>query len=157
MHRKKMSNRERQAKKLIATIYDAVNRLGKLFPGRHFTPDGIMVGSLGEVLAEIKYNIRLLPPNTPKHDAQELATDRFVQIRTNQGDTAPLREKPDHFLALKLLRDGTIKEIYNGSGSQAWKIALEVKPDPNGFHHIRHNKLIKAMQKPGIRITERTL
>ena len=56
MPHKKSLNQVCQAKKLVASIYDAVNQLGKLFPGRHFTPDGIMVGSLGEVLAEIEYN-----------------------------------------------------------------------------------------------------
>ncbi len=155
MPHKKMSNQARQAKKLIAMIYDAVNQLEKLFPGRRFTPDGIMVGSLGEVLAEIRYNIRLLPPNTPKHDAQELTSGRLIQIRTNQSDATYLCEKPDHLIALKLHRDGTISEIYNGSGSEAWELALEVQPDPNGYRAIRHSKLIKAMKHPGVRIGSR--
>jgi hypothetical protein len=47
---------------------------------------------------------------------------------------------------LKLLPNGEVKEIYNGPGKPAWKLALDVKADPNGYHAIRHTKLIKAMQ-----------
>jgi len=97
-------------------------------------------------MAEIEYRIKLLPPNTPRHDAIELDTNRFVQIKTNQGESAYLREEPDYFISLKLLPNGKVKEIYNGPGGPAWKLALDVKADRNGYHAIRHTKLIKAMK-----------
>jgi hypothetical protein len=37
--------------KLIKELYGIVDSLEALFPGRHFTPDGHLVGSIGEVLA----------------------------------------------------------------------------------------------------------
>jgi hypothetical protein len=83
-------SRFEKAQKLVASIYGAVSKLEVLFDGRHFTPDGILVGSLGEVMAEIEYKVKLLPPNTPRHDAFELDTNRFVQIKTNQGESAYL-------------------------------------------------------------------
>jgi len=35
----------------VARIYDATEELQKLYPGRKFTPDGHLVGSIGEVVA----------------------------------------------------------------------------------------------------------
>ena len=35
---------------LVKQLYITVNELEVMFPGRHFTPDGHMVGSLGECL-----------------------------------------------------------------------------------------------------------
>ncbi len=35
----------------VADIYRAVVRLEELYPGRKFTPDGHLVGSIGEVIA----------------------------------------------------------------------------------------------------------
>ena len=36
---------------LVQDLYSIVDRLEELFPGRRFTPDGHLVGSIGEVLA----------------------------------------------------------------------------------------------------------
>jgi len=35
----------------VAKIYEAVEELRQEFPGRPFTPDGHLVGSIGEVIA----------------------------------------------------------------------------------------------------------
>ena len=39
--------------RLIGRLYDIVDRLEELFPGRKFTPDGHLVGSIGEVIAAL--------------------------------------------------------------------------------------------------------
>jgi len=39
---------------LVGRLYEIVSELEALFPGRHFTPDGHLVGSLGEVMAATK-------------------------------------------------------------------------------------------------------
>ncbi|MEY3457412.1 MAG: hypothetical protein RL215_569 [Planctomycetota bacterium] len=36
---------------LLRDIYAAVDELERMFPGRHFTPDGHMVGSIGEAFS----------------------------------------------------------------------------------------------------------
>jgi hypothetical protein len=46
---------------LVREIYAIVAKLEATFPGRHFTPDGHLVGSLGEVLAAHFYGLELLP------------------------------------------------------------------------------------------------
>jgi hypothetical protein len=35
----------------VAKIYEAVEELQKFYPGRKFTPDGHLVGLIGEVVA----------------------------------------------------------------------------------------------------------
>lgn len=37
--------------RIIEELYGLVRELEEMFPGRHFTPDGHLVGSIGECLA----------------------------------------------------------------------------------------------------------
>jgi hypothetical protein len=54
---KQSSNDQQRFSGLLAQIYSAVTELEKMFPGRHFTPDGQMVGSIGEAIAAYHYSI----------------------------------------------------------------------------------------------------
>lgn len=125
----------RTLKELLSQIYAIVHELETMYPGRKFTPDGHMVGSLGEVLAEEKYDIELLPTSTPDHDA--VAGDgKYVQIRTTQKKSAPLKKQPDHLIVQKLHPDATVEEIFNGPGDIAWELTKKRKPDKNGQFNI---------------------
>jgi hypothetical protein len=44
---------------LVKELYRTVGELEAMFPGRHFTPDGHLVGSLGEGLVAHHYNLEL--------------------------------------------------------------------------------------------------
>jgi len=59
---------------LVRALYAITRRLEDLFPGRHFTPDGHLVGSIGEVLAAHRYDLRLLVAGHPHHDASRKRT-----------------------------------------------------------------------------------
>ena len=63
-----------------AVIYRAVAAMEQRYPGRKFTPDGHMVGSIGEVIAAEHFGLTLLPPSHPGHDATD-ADGRLVQIK----------------------------------------------------------------------------
>ena len=105
---------------IVQRLYDLVRELKAAFPGRPFTPDGHLVGSLGEVLASHYYDLTLLPCSTECHDAQ--AHDgRLVQVKATQGKSVALRAQPDHLLVIQLKKDGTIEELYNGPGALAWQ------------------------------------
>jgi hypothetical protein len=107
---------------LVARIYAIVAELERLFPGRKFTPDGHMVGSIGEVMARYVYDVELLPPSTKEHDAR--ASDgRLVQVKTTQVDRIPLSHEPRHLLVLQLGPDGRVAEVYNGPGARPWSEA----------------------------------
>jgi len=45
----------------IKALYEISHNLEELFPGRHYTPDGHMIGSIGEALAASYYNLELFP------------------------------------------------------------------------------------------------
>lgn len=47
--------------KPVADIYRAVDELTLKYPGRKFTPDGHLVGSIGEVVAAEALNLILYP------------------------------------------------------------------------------------------------
>ena len=45
---------------LVKQLYVLVEELESMFPGRHFTPDGHMVGSIGECLVADAYGLELI-------------------------------------------------------------------------------------------------
>lgn len=104
----------------IKELYRIAEELEHLFPGRHYTPDGHMIGSIGEALAAYFYDLTLLPASAEKHDAQS-ADGRMVQIKATQIDHVALSSEPDWLLVLKIHRDGSSEEIYNGPGRLAWE------------------------------------
>jgi hypothetical protein len=53
--------------------------------GRKFTPDGHIVGTLGEVIAAEALALTLHPASHPSHDASDAAGD--VQIKVTGGDS----------------------------------------------------------------------
>ena len=125
---------------LIGTLYHIVDRLEVLFPRRKFTPDGHLVGSIGEALAEHMFGLDLLPGSSAGHDA--VATDgRKVQIKLTQGKRGvALRSLPDHLLVLRLTRERSVEVIYNGKGCSPWSRAGNMQKNgqcPISLKHLR--------------------
>ena len=109
-----------QAAEKIKELYEISAELEKLFPGRHYTPDGHMIGSIGEALAASYYNLELFPASEETHDAK--APDgRLVQIKATQINRVALSSEPEWLLVLKIHKDGTFSEEYNGPGKLAWE------------------------------------
>lgn len=79
-----MSPRHRTAE-LVAELHAITAELESLYPGRRFTPDGHLVGSLGEVTAADLFNITLLPASTTGHDAVT-SDGRRVEIKATYGN-----------------------------------------------------------------------
>ena len=134
----------------VRTLLDQVNALEAMFPGRHFTLDGHLVGSVGEVAAAYHYGIKLFPPSTELHDG--FVGDRNVQIKITQTENVLIGEEPEYLIVLYLARTGNIYEVYNGPGVIPWETAG--KPDKRGYKHLRVNKLMSLDQeiKPEDRI-----
>jgi hypothetical protein len=53
----------------VTDIYRAVANLEQLYPGRKFTPDGHLVGSIGEVIAAEYFGLTLHSMSKAGHDA----------------------------------------------------------------------------------------
>jgi len=88
--------------------------------GLGFALGGNLVGDLGEVLASEKYGLTLLGNNTPTHDAQEIITGRMIQIKSSMQNRSyfPCRHAvPDYYIAIQILPNGELDEIFNGPGN----------------------------------------
>lgn len=105
---------------IIRNIFALVAELEAIYPGRKFTPDGHLVGSIGEAYAAEKYGLTLLPASTERHDAVD-SQGRLYQVKATGGNSIGIRSEPDYLLVLKLNRDGTLVEIYNGAGRPVWE------------------------------------
>lgn len=104
----------------VKALYEISHELEDLFPGRHYTPDGHIIGSIGEALAASYYNLELFPASEETHDAK--APDgRLVQIKATQINRVALFSEPVWLLVLKIHKDGTFSEEYNGPGKLAWE------------------------------------
>lgn len=90
MTRKRMQMNHDKFQSQVKKIYDAVGELEAMFPGRPFTPDGHMVGSLGECLVADAYDLELMPPSNEGFDA--VAKDgRKVEIKATQSNSVAFR------------------------------------------------------------------
>lgn len=85
---------------LFDSLYGSAERLEALFPGRKFTLDGHLVGSVGEVIAAYMFDLTLNPASTMAHDAL-CPAGRRVEIKFTQGRTVAIRHEPDHLLVLQ--------------------------------------------------------
>jgi hypothetical protein len=129
--------------KLIIDLYGIVAELENLFPGRHFTLDGHLIGSIGEVLAAYQYDIDLFYASRETHDGKT-RDGKQVQIKATQRNQVGLRSKPDYLLVLQINSNGTSEEIFNGPGELAWNNVG--KPQKNGQRSISVAKLRKLSE-----------
>lgn len=114
-----------------------------MFPGRPFTPDGHMVGSLGECIVAEAYGLELMSPSNKGFDA--LSKDgKKVEIKTTQSKTIAFRSCPDHTIIIRIFKDGTFEECYNGPGERIWKIFEGRKRPSNGQYQISLGR-VKAL------------
>ena len=94
----------------IRRLYGIVDELESVCceHGRHFTLDGHLLGSIGEVYAAERYGLRLLTSSAKRHDAVT-EDGRLVQIKVTQSrakkKTVPLSHEPDYLLVLDRVWD----------------------------------------------------
>lgn len=103
----------------LEKLYEASARLEAIFPGRKFTLDGHLVGSIGEVVAANVFDLDLNRASTLGHDAVCRA-GRCVEIKLTQGKGVAIRHPSDHFLVLHRPRGGPVRVVFNGPGEIAW-------------------------------------
>lgn len=102
----------------VAAIYRAVAELETLFPGRKFTPDGHLVGSIGEVVAAEALGLTLHPASYPGHDAFDANGD--VQIKMTGGRSVALYATCNRLVVLKVVSPEEAEIVYDGPGEPAW-------------------------------------
>jgi hypothetical protein len=125
---------------LVKRLYSTVRELEDMFPGRHFTPDGHMIGSLGECLVANTYGLELKTASNKGFDAVT-ESGLEVEIKATQANSVAFRSQPQHTIIIKLMPDGTFDEIYNGPGAQVWEQFKNKQLPSNGQFQISLNKL----------------
>lgn len=130
--------KDRTETELICLLYEIVGELEERNPGRRFTLDGHLIGSIGEAIAARQYNLTLLKASAEIHDAVS-PCGKVVQIKATQVSRVALSSEPEHLLVLHLSKDGCATEIFNGPGHLAWNEAGKMQK--NGQRPISIRKL----------------
>ena len=133
--------------RLIGQLFQTVRELSKLYPDRPFTPDGHLVGSIGEVVASYKYGLVLEKCSNEGFDAKTEDGKR-VEIKLTGGSSVVVAsgpEPPDLLLVLKLDSETGFKEIYNGQFPlELWR---SKKISKRQLVNLRLNELSKINPK----------
>ena len=105
----------------VAAIYRATAELAERYPGRPFTPDGHLVGSIGEVVAAEALGLTLYPPSKSCHDAFDANGD--VQIKMTAGSSVGMYSCCDRLVVLKVVSTDEAEVVYDGPGGIVWDAA----------------------------------
>jgi hypothetical protein len=130
-------NRRVKLPQPVAAIYRAVAELEALYPDRKFTPDGHLVGSIGEVVAAEALGLTLHPSSHPGHDAFD--ADGDVQIKMTGGDSVSLYATCDRLVVLRIASPEEAEIVYDGTGIPAWEDAGKI--GKNGQRRISIKRL----------------
>ena len=130
--------------RLVPELFRVIAELEAAAPGRHFTPDGHLIGSIGEVIAADRYGLTLTTASTKGIDAHD-AQGRAVEIKcTGKGKGVALRgyePSAERFIALQINRDGSATEVYDGPAAPVWAAVAHKELPSNGQRTITLNKL----------------
>ncbi|MEQ1941484.1 hypothetical protein ABMA32_03580 [Mesorhizobium sp. VNQ89] len=113
------------------------------YPGRKFTPDGHLVGSIGEVVAAEALGLTLYPSSNPAHDAYD-ADGNDVQIKMTAGRSISLYADCSRLVVLKVVSPEEAEIVYNGPGAPVWMAAGKMQK--NGQRPITLFKLATIRQ-----------
>jgi hypothetical protein len=110
-----MSSHRINLPKPVADIYRAVAELQRLYPGRKFTPDGHLVGSIGEVIAGEHFGLTLYGMSKPGHDAFDANGD--IQIKLTAGNAISMYSDCVRLIVLKIVSPEEAEIVYDGPGA----------------------------------------
>lgn len=128
----------------VAAIYQAVKLLEEQYPGRKFTPDGHLVGSIGEVIAAEKLGLKLYPGSYAGHDAHDPISGRDVQIKLTGGKSVSLYATCDRLVVLRVVSPHEAEIVYDGDGHPAWEAAGVLQKNGQRTISLSRLKLIAA-------------
>ncbi len=132
----------------IRTMFQAQKALHTSFPKKPFTPDGRMIGDIGEAIAEIDYRVTIDSKLRKDWDGvreNSAVKHPEVQVKATQKNQTYLRKPPHEgsLLVFKIFTDGHWECFYNGKISQVWNYLVNKKPDSTGAKFIALDELMK--------------
>src|SRR5271156_6034655 len=95
----------------VAQIYRATAALEALYPTRKFTPDGHLVGSIGEVIAAEALGLTLYPVGREGHDAHD-GNGGDVQIKMTSGNCVGMYTEAIRLVVLKIVSPEEAEIVY---------------------------------------------
>ena len=128
------------SRRAVREIFEACRSLSES-TGRPISPDGHLVGGLGEVLAAELLNLSLMPPSNDGCDAID-SEGRRVEIKTTTRRSVSLSASGTHaerLVVIVLDRDGSPTIVYDGECDVAW--AAAGRPQKNGQRSIGLSRL----------------
>lgn len=133
----------------VRKIFEACRDLSRLAGSvRPFTPDGRMVGDIGEVMGGSFYQVKLDEKNRRNWDGTY--SGRNVQIKTTQRNVTYLKEPPKDGFGDGLLMvfkidstSGGYRLVYNGEIQRVWDALRNVHIDRTGAKMISLDRLEK--------------
>jgi len=141
---------------LMRELADLVKRFEELAPGRRFTPDGHMVGSIGELIGSVEHGLTLASASNMGWDATRLWPDGTiskVEIKATQRKSVAMRHNEpqcDEVLVIHLnFHAGTWETIYFGQAKPVWSLLSETMP-PNGQRSVSLSKLAALRSSSGV-------
>ncbi|MBW4057143.1 MAG: hypothetical protein HIU83_17490 [Proteobacteria bacterium] len=131
-----------QFKDKIATIYSAANELGRDYGISTCTPDGHLLGAIGQIAAKIAFGLEFGSSKT-EHNATitKGAKKVHVQVRSTGRGTIALREEPEYLISLNISNNGEIGLLYNGPGKHVWNL---IEHQKNIQKYASQNQLAEA-------------
>lgn len=106
----------------VTRIYEATRELESIYPSRKFTPDGHLVGSIGEVIAAKALGLTLSPMSRAGHDARD-REGRDVQIKMTAGSSVAMYDTSERLVVLRVVSPQEAEIVYDGPGKPAWDAA----------------------------------
>lgn len=98
-----------------------------MYPGRHFTPDDHMVGSIGEVIAAEEYGLELFEASHPIHDAKT-QDGKLIHIKATQDDRVAISERLEYWIVLRIHYNDDFDEALYKPNMINKKIASNMTP-----------------------------
>lgn len=131
---------------LVQRIFESCAELSRR-TGRSITPDGHLVGSLGEIYAASVLNLTLETASNAGFDATDTLGQR-VEIKTTTRSGVSLSTAgtlAERLVVVKLdPGDGRATIVYDGPAAVAWELAG--KPQKNGQRPLSLSKLTHYRQ-----------
>jgi hypothetical protein len=97
----------------LSWIFRGIEALKAAFPDRKFTIDGRLVGDIGEIIANLEYDLILDGISRPSYDAKTV-DGRDMQIKATFKDQLTFKTANGLYLGFKLDPRGDYEEVFNG-------------------------------------------
>lgn len=131
---------------LILGVFSACQKLSRI-TGRPFSPDGHLVGSLGEVFAAEQLGLVLMNPSNHGYDAVDVDGLK-VEIKATTRNSIALSASgtlAERLVVVQFDETGRGVIAYDGPAGLAWTLAG--RPQKNGQRQVAISKLTSNAAK----------